>query len=200
MKVNPKFPWEREVIEFVRTEMSEVSPSHDFEHVKRVVELCELIRRKEGGDPEILRAASWLHDIGRRAEERSGEDHAEVSAEIAEDLLPRVGFPSDKLEEVTHTIRAHRFSSGPEPRTLEAKILQDADNLDALGAVGIARCFCVVGERKTSLESGVEHFHEKLLRLPRLMHTETARRLAEKRRRRMVLFLEWLEEEWRMRS
>ncbi|WP_456483899.1 HD domain-containing protein [Methanopyrus kandleri] len=200
MKVNSKFPWEREVIEFVRTEMSEVSPSHDFEHVKRVVGLCEFIRRKEGGDPEILRAAAWLHDIGRPAEERSGEDHAEVSAEIAEDLLPRVGFPSDKLGEVTHAIRAHRFSTGPEPRTLEAKILQDADNLDALGAVGIARCFCVVGERGTSLESGVEHFHEKLLRLPELMHTETARRLAEERRRRMVLFLEWLEKERRMRS
>ncbi|WP_457615048.1 HD domain-containing protein [Methanopyrus sp.] len=200
MKVDPRFPWEREVIEFVRTKMSEVSPSHDFEHVKRVVGLCEFIGRKEGGDLEVLRAAAWLHDIGRPKEEQSGEDHAEVSAEIAGDFLPRVGFPSDKLEGVVHAIRAHRFSTGPEPRTLEAKILQDADNLDALGAVGIARCFCVVGERRTSIESGVEHFHEKLLRLPELMHTETARRLAKERRRRMLLFLKWLEEERRMRS
>ncbi len=193
--IEPSFPWERPLVRFVEGKMRGSPPSHDFSHVKRVVRLCEVIRREEGGDAEVLRAAAWLHDVGRPVEERTGEDHAKVGAEIAEEILPEVGFPEGKVGEVVHAIEAHRYSTGPDPETLEAMILQDADNLDAMGAIGVARCFCVVGERRTTLEDGVRHFHEKLLRLSDLMHTGTGRRIAERRRKKMIRFLEWLEAE-----
>jgi len=193
----PRFPWERELIKFVRRRLrgSRVPPSHGYDHVRRVVSLCEFIGDREGADVEILRAAAWLHDVGRPEEERTGRDHARISARIAAKVLPSVGFPESKLDDVVHAIEAHRYSTGPEPETLEAKILQDADNLDALGAVGIARCFCVVGERRTRIRDGVQHFYEKLLKLPDLMHTETARKLARIRLRRMLAFLDWYREE-----
>ncbi len=189
------FPWERPLIDVVKRKMEGAPPSHDFSHVKRVVRLCDVIRREEGGDREVLRAAAWLHDVGRPLEEETGRDHAEIGAEIAEALLPELGFPEDKVREVVHAVEAHRYSTGPEPETLEAEILQDADNLDAMGAVGIARCFCVVGERGTSLADGVKHFHEKLLHLVDIMNTETARGIALRRKEKMIRFLDWLESE-----
>ncbi|MEO2241170.1 MAG: HD domain-containing protein [Euryarchaeota archaeon] len=196
------FPWERDLAAFVRRRLRNPNapPSHGYDHVRRVVSLCEFIGRREGADLEVLLAAAWLHDVGRPEEERTGRDHARISARIAARVLPSLGFPRSKLDDVVHAIEAHRYSSGPEPRTLEARILQDADNLDALGAVGIARCFCVVGERGTSLEDGIRHFHEKLLKLPELMHTETARRLARARVRRLLAFLGWFRDETGMRS
>jgi len=156
--------------------------THDFSHVERVFNLCMHIGREEGADLEILALASLLHDIARPLEsEGKVEDHAKAGAEIARKYLLSVGYHRDKIEEVVHAIEAHRFSRGPEPKTLEAKILSDADKLDAIGAIGIARVFMYSGEHGRSIEDSIRHFEEKILKLKDLMYTETAKRMAEGR-------------------
>lgn len=94
-----------------------------------------------------------------------------------------MGYSRDFIERVCHCIEAHSFSSGIVPKTLEAKILSDADKLDAIGHIGIARVFMYSGEKGRDIESALRHFEEKLLRLKDLLYTETARKIAEKRHR-----------------
>ena len=137
----------------------------------------------------MLEIAALLHDVAR-GHENSNLHHAVKGAEIARELLTARGY--HKVNEVIHCIEAHSFSGGVEPKTLEAKIIQDADRLDAIGAIGIARCFEYHGKYGGE---PIAHFQEKLLKLKDLMHTETARRLAEERHRFMVEFLDRLDRE-----
>jgi len=116
---------------------------HDFDHVLRVLSLARRIGQAEGADPEIVHAAALLHDIGRERAEATGRDHAEFAAERARDIL--AGAPPEKVEAVAHAVATHRFRTGPEPTTLEAQVLFDADKLDAIGAVGVARAFAYGG-------------------------------------------------------
>ena len=127
--------------------MSEHSFSgHDFEHVSRVYNLAKAIGKEEKADMLVLEAAALMHDLGRLAELKDPKlNHAVESAKIACDILKGIDFPDDKVQDVLHAIRAHRFSKGEIPFTTEAKVLQDADRLDALGAIGIARCFAFTG-------------------------------------------------------
>ena len=156
--------------------------THGFSHVQRVLNLCMHIGKKEGADLEVLALAALLHDIARPLEDRGKiEDHALESAKIAKRFLEGIGYP--KAEEVAHAIEAHRFSRPPEPRTLEAKILSDADKLDAIGAIGIARVFMYSGEHGRDVEASLRHFEEKILKLRGLMYTETARKIALERHR-----------------
>lgn len=151
---------------------------HDEDHVKRVTKLALFIAEREGGDLEIVKKAAELHDIAR-----DYENHAIVGAKMAERILRAEGYDDDFIKRVCHCIEAHSFSSGIKPETIEAKILSDADKLDAIGAIGIARAFMFAGERKRSLNDALKHFEEKLLKLKNLMHTETAKKIAEKRHR-----------------
>lgn len=156
--------------------------THGFSHTERVFNLCMHIGREEGADLEVLALASLLHDVARPLESSGRvEDHAVEGARIARSYLRSLGYPEDKIEAVAHAIEAHRFSRGPEPRTLEAKILSDADKLDAIGAIGIARVFMYSGEHGRDIEASLKHFEEKILRLKDLMYTETAKRMAEGR-------------------
>ncbi len=158
--------------------------THGFSHVERVFNLCLHIGKGEGADLEILALAALLHDVARPLESAGKvEDHAVEGARIARHFLRGIGYPEEKVEEVAHAIEAHRFSGGPEPRTLEARILSDADKLDAIGAIGVARVFMYSGEHGRSVEDSLEHFEEKILKLKDLMYTETARKLAEERHR-----------------
>ena len=116
---------------------------HDFDHVLRVLALAERIGSAEGADLEIVRAAALLHDVGRVQAEAEGIDHAAFAAAQAREIL--VGLPDSKVDAVIHAIAAHRFRGGPEPDTLEARVLFDADKLDAIGAVGVARAFAYGG-------------------------------------------------------
>src|SRR5512138_535888 len=125
------------------------APSHDFSHVERVYRLAERIAREEGTDLFIVRMAALLHDIGRAEESKanSPEDiHEELSVRMAGPLLDGLGVPGDKKEAILHAIATHRHRRGGEPRTPEAKCLFDADKLDSLGAVGIARSYLWLGE------------------------------------------------------
>jgi len=181
--------------EFARS-FFEREGTHGFSHVERVFNLCLHIGREEGADLEVLALASLLHDIARPLEDSGKvEDHALESARIARHFLLSLGYPEEKVEAVTHAIEAHRFSRGPEPRTLEAKILSDADKLDAIGAIGIARVFMYSGEHGRDIEASLKHFEEKILKLKDLMYTETAKRIAEDRHRFTVEFIERIKRE-----
>ena len=116
-------------------------PAHDFDHVLRVTEMAVRLARAEGADVEVVRAAALLHDVGR--DDASGRDHAEVSADVARRILE--SHPPEKVEAVTQAILQHRFRSGPRPDSLEARCLFDADKLDSIGAIGIARAYAIAG-------------------------------------------------------
>ena len=170
--------------------------THGFSHVERVFNLCIHIGKEEGADLEVLALASLLHDVARPLESAGKvEDHAAEGARIARHFLRSLGYPEEKVEAVAHAIEAHRFSRGPEPETLEARILSDADKLDAIGAVGIARVFMYSGEHGRSIEDSLAHFEEKILKLRDLMYTETAKRIAGERHRFTVEFIERIRRE-----
>jgi len=184
---------------------------HDFDHVLRVLALAERLAQAEGADLEIVRTAALLHDMARNGSHQ-GVDHAQAGAEMARRLL--AGAPADKVEAVAHAISAHRFRAGPAPQTIEAKVLHDADKLDAIGAIGVARAFAYGGHEGQRLwgevgegyqegaETRAEHtpvheFHMKLTRIQERLLTESARRLAAGRHAYMVAFFERLEQEVR---
>ncbi|MBN1137597.1 MAG: HD domain-containing protein [Anaerolineae bacterium] len=182
---------------------------HDWGHVLRVLALAERMAEIEGADVEIVRTATLLHDIARSD---SLTDHAQAGAEIARRLL--TGHPPDRVEAVAHAIAAHRFRSGPTPQTLEAKIVHDADKLDAIGAVGVARAFAYGGlngqrlwaevppgyeESKATQQehTPIHEFKIKLAKIRDRLLTDSGRRLAEERHTFMVAFFERLEMEVR---
>ncbi|ADB58667.1 HD domain-containing protein [Archaeoglobus profundus] len=164
--------------------------SHDKGHVERVVKLAVYIAEKEGANVEVVRKSAELHDIAR-----DRPNHAIESAKLARKILRREGYDEKFIEEVVHCIEAHSFSSGVKPKTLEAKVLSDADKLDAIGAIGIARAFLFSGEKGRSIEETLKHFEEKLLKLKDMLYTRTARELAEDRHEFLVKFYEQIKKE-----
>ena len=164
--------------------------AHGEDHVLRVLKIARFIAAKEGADIEVVSKAALLHDSFR-----NGENHALKSAEFARKLLSEEGYGEEFIEAVVHAIEAHSFSGRIEPRTLEAKVLSDADKLDAIGAIGVARAFMVAGERGRGIEETVKHFEEKLLKLKDLLYTETARKLAERKHEFLIAFYRKIKEE-----
>jgi len=171
------------------------SGAHGFDHTIRVVRLCEGLGAREGADMAVLIPAAVFHDIARPLEEETGVPHEEEGARMAAEYLESVHYPAERITGIVHAIRAHRYSSGIDPETLEARVLSDADNLDAMGAVGIARTFMQSGETGREIADATGHFHEKLLNLKDRMHTESAREIAGKRHAFLVAFLAALEDE-----
>jgi uncharacterized protein len=181
---------------------------HDFDHVLRVLALAERLARAEGADLEIVRTAVLLHDVARSHGDRLVRDHALAGAKFARRLL--AGHLPEKVEAVAHAIAAHRFRAGPVPQTLEAKVVHDADKLDAIGAIGVARAFAYGGHEgqrlwgnvppayEESLENRHEHtpvheYHMKLVKIKGRLLTDSGRQLAEERHAYMVAFFERLE-------
>lgn len=134
--------------------------SHDYGHTMRVLRIAFRIGRKEGADLDVLYAAAMLHDIGYAKDVKR---HEKLGARMARDILRKTDFPRKKVPLVLACIRNHRFSRNSRADSIEEKILQDADKLDAMGAIGIARCFLWTGERKQPLQIGIDHFYDKLL-------------------------------------
>jgi uncharacterized protein len=182
------------MFEYVRTVLKG-SGAHGFDHTLRVVRLCEDLGAREGADMKILIPAAIFHDIARPLEETTGVPHEEEGARMAAAYLEAIHYPADLIAGVVHAIRSHRYSTGIEPGTLEARVLSDADNLDAVGAVGIARTFMQSGEQGNGIADAADHFHDKLLNLKDHMYTESAREIAEGRHALLVAFLAALEEE-----
>ena len=179
---------------YVKNELSQAG-GHGWDHVFRVSILCEIIGKNEHANMEILLPAAFLHDIARHLEEERGIPHEEEGAKVAEIFLRSIDYKEEYIPEIINAIRTHRFMSKEIPKTLEAKILSDADKLDAMGAIGIVRVFMMVGERKGGLKDAIDHFNTKLLKLKSLMYTNTASKICEKRHNYMKKFLETLSNE-----
>jgi uncharacterized protein len=185
--------------------------AHDFDHVLRVVAMADRIARAEGADREVVRVAALLHDIGLD-EGRAG--HETSAAQRATEILRTHGYDEIFCAAVAHAIESHRFRSGPTPQTLEAKVLFDADKLDAIGAIGVARAFAFGAHRGQKLwgvvppdyvdqpagadpnqHTAVHEFHVKLSKIKDRMFTVTGKQIAAERHAFMVTFYEQLERE-----
>lgn len=179
--------------------------SHDLAHILRVFRNAMRIQAEEGGDARILAAAVLLHDCV--AVEKNSPLRAEASrlaAEKASGILAGLGWSDGDVAGVAHAVAAHSFSANITPEALEAKILQDADRLDALGAIGVARCFYIGGRMNSGLHDvadpaggarelddkrfAIDHFPIKLFRLADGFQTAAGRRMAAERHARLVEF------------
>ena len=188
-------------------------PTHGFDHIRRVYELCERLGEAEGANLKILRAAALLHDAQSGPNVR--EKHHTASAHFAGDVLRREGWPEEEIKAVQHCIRAHRFRDNNEkPRSLESKILFDADKLDAIGAVGVIRAvsyailheqelyaspsqqFLSTGEREPGEPHTPHHeFIYKLQHLKDQLYTSAGKALARQRHDFLVHFFQQFEAE-----
>jgi len=205
-------------------EMQDASSAHDIDHVMRVYNLCLYLARDEPNvDLDVLKISALLHDIARVQEDEddSGNtDHAILSAEMAGEILRTLDYPERTIGQVKHCIVSHRFRSHNRPRTKEAKILFDADKLDVIGAIGIARCFMIAGQYGERLYSNVSideyvkdnlvdgkrngrikiisqhapniEFETKFKHIPDTIHTAKAKQLAQRRLDYMEHFFERL--------
>jgi uncharacterized protein len=170
--------------------------AHSYEHTLRVRQLCLLLGSKEGADLEVLEAAALLHDIGRPEEEVTGESHAKVGANMAVAFLATTAFPKKKLPQVASAIQTHRFSENKTPESLEGEILSDADKLDAMGALGLARTIAESLVQKCGLHGMIEHMDRKILKLHDRIFTTTGKELAEPRHQLLITFMHALASEF----
>ena len=187
-------------------------PAHDYTHVMRVYKNAEWLCRGEGARPELVLCAVLLHDIVSYAKSDARSADAPVrSAEKARVILKECGYSDSDISTVSKAISEHGFSRGVTPESTEGKILQDADRLDAIGAIGIARVFSVAGSEGRPLYSAddpfctgrqpddlrwtVDHFYSKLLKLASGMNTKSAEAEARRRMRILVEYLENLKRE-----
>ena len=187
---------------------------HGPDHTERVHKTALHIGRLMEARLDVLSAAALLHDIGRRYETREQGEicHAEKGAELARDILEKLNFPQSFIDETAHCIEAHRYRGDKNPRTLEAKILYDADKLDSIGAVGIGRAFLFAGQTGARLHNDTDvdildckpyskedtayrEFKFKMSKIKDRMLTPEGRRLAEERHVFMEVFFERLERE-----
>ena len=184
-------------------------PAHDISHVKRVVQNTIRLTEAENGNAEITIPAAWLHDCVSVAKDSPLRKQAsKLAAKEAVNFLESVNYQPGLLEPIFHAIEAHSFSANIETETLEARIVQDADRLEAVGAIGITRCFLTGGSMGTPLYDPsdpfaenrdpddrrftLDHFYCKLLGLAETMKTDAGRAEAVKRTDYMREFLQQL--------
>ncbi len=186
--------------------------SHDIAHLQRVWNNAAAIQASEGGDSAILAASVLLHDcVTVEKNDPLRPQASRLAARKASDVLAALDWPADRIAAVAHAIEAHSFSAGIPPETLEARILQDADRLDAIGMIGVARCFYVAGRLGSALYDpadpaaeerpladarfALDHFDNKLFKLADGFQTATGARLAATRQQRLRRFYdEFLDE------
>jgi uncharacterized protein len=200
------------LVEIARARVSSAEPAHDWQHVLRVAENARAIASAEGARVEIAVAAALLHELFNYPKDHPESSRSgEVCAEEALAVLRSSGWDEPDAQSVAYAIRVHSFSRGLPAETLEAKVLQDADRLDAIGAIGVARCFATCAAMKRPFydpedplcerrapddkQWGVDHFFQKLLRIPATLNTQTGRALAEARAGFLRAFLAQLSSE-----
>jgi uncharacterized protein len=184
------------------------SGSHDLDHTLRVYRLGIRIGKLENADLDVVRVAALLHDIGRAQQDTSNGQvcHAGQGAIMSRDIIRELPLTGEQKENIVHSIRTHRFRGNHPPETLEARVLFDADKLDAIGAVGVARAYLFAGEIGARLHSpevkaedsipysendtGYREYRLKLQMIKNRMLTETGRKLAGERHRFMEAFFE----------
>jgi len=196
----------------VRKKVGKNDPAHDFEHIMRVYNNAKRLAKMEGINPRLVLAATLLHDIVSysKSDPRSKNSSVESAAK-AKQILGKYNYTREEIRIISDAIRDHSFSRGTVPETMVGKILQDADRLDAVGAIGIARTFSVGGAEKRPFYNiqdpfcktrspedtkwTLDHFYKKLLLLEKKMNTDSAKLEARKRVKIMRQFLDVLREE-----
>ncbi len=179
-------------VQYISELFQKNSGGHDAAHSLRVYRNAMMIADKESAcDREIVALAALLHDA---------DDHKLFSTSNNENtraFLKENHIPAEMTDRICEVINSVSFSRNKDrrPETIEAEVVQDADRLDAIGAIGVARTFAYGGEHGRPLEDSVQHFHDKLLLLKNLMNTETGKKLAEKRHAFLEEFLKELREE-----
>lgn len=203
--------WERRFRLFIQ-DMDFKDASHGLVHIERVVVAAKKIGQIEKAEPAIFIPAAWLHDCV--AVEKNSPDRSKAStlaAQKAKRFLQSVDYPGQHIDPIFHAIQAHSFSANIPTETLEACVVQDADRLDALGAIGLARCL-MTGERlgiplyhtddpfcsnRTADDRKyiIDHFYAKLFTLPETMKTNAGRQEARRRAQFLEQFLQQFETE-----
>lgn len=203
--------WEPQFRRFI-AEQPGGDPGHSLIHLERVVATALRLAAEENARAEIVLPAAWLHDcvhVAKDSPERVSASR--LAADHAAGFLRGAGYPEEFLPDIRHAIEAHSYSAGIEPRTIEAKVVQDADRLDALGAIGVARCIAVGSalgrplyeaddpfcSRRAPDDNGasVDHFYSKLLKLAGTMQTSAGRHEAERRTAFVQAFIAQLKTE-----
>jgi uncharacterized protein len=201
-------------LETLATAAATGDAAHDLQHLRRVWASAQtLLARAPDADALVVMAACFLHDLLNLP--KNSPDRAQASrrsAQLARHQLAWLGFPADKLDAVAHAIEAHSYSAAIVPASLEAQIVQDADRIDALGAVGLARMFSISGQLgralahptdplalyrpRDDLAYALDHIEEKLAKLPAMMQTGAGRAVAEERLALMLAFRDAFVNEW----
>lgn len=206
-----------ELLEIIKKEvegrLSGINSCHELEHTERVYNLAIYIGKQENADLEVLGLAAILHDIARKEQDESGGkiDHAKRGAELAAEILAKYNLPKEKLDNIVHCIATHRFRDNNKPETLEAKILYDADKLDAVGAIGIGRAFAFAGHlgakvhdenvdidekaEYTKDDTAYREFLVKLAKIKDKVLTDEGKRIAAQRHQFMEHFFERINKE-----
>jgi len=199
------------LIEEARRVIGDEDPSHDLDHALRVLGNAECIAQSEGGDLEVIIPAGLFHDaVNYSKDDPRAKYAAEESARVVREILEKFpDYDREKIARVERAVIEHSYSNGIRPESLDSKIVQDADRLEATGAISIMRTFCSTGqmrrkfynpedpfcEQREPSNYAVDLFYKRLLKVRDLMNTETAKRLAENRTRFLYDFLEQLREE-----
>ena len=203
------------VLDLIKTDIKKImynDSAHDFDHIMRVYKNAQQIIKKEKVNETLVLSAVLLHDIASfpKSDKRSKNSSIE-SAKKAKTILKKYDFTSDEITIVCDAISEHSFSQKKIPKTIEGKILQDADRLDALGAIGIIRVFATGGSLRRPFYNlddpfckkripndktwTLDHFFEKLLKLEFLMNTKSGKIEAKKRTKILKNFLKQLKHE-----
>ncbi|HHE0472205.1 TPA: HD domain-containing protein [Vibrio parahaemolyticus] len=198
-------------LEFMQQEM-QVDAAHDKEHVKRVVKTAKQLCDEENADIAIVLPAAYLHDCFTYPKDHPNRKQSSaIAAKKAIAYLESIQYPQHYHDAIAHAIEAHSFSANIRPNTLEAQIVQDADRLDALGAIGVTRCIQVSTHFNAQLYNDddmfakerelndkqftVDHFQTKLFKIVDTMNTESAKLEANKRKAFMQTYLKQLHDE-----
>ncbi len=189
--------------------LANADAGHGVDHIERVVVNAIRIGREENAEPAVVMPAAWLHDCVS-VPKSSPDRHlaSRLAADRALEILSSLNYPDPWNRQIHHAIAAHSFSAGIACESIDARVVQDADRLEALGAIGMARCFMTGGAMLTSLyhvdqpmpldrhlddrKYSIDHFFAKLFRLPKTMQTEAGRLEANRRTGIMLQFLEEL--------
>jgi len=203
------------VLESLKQEMQlkmSNEPAHDFDHIMRVYKNAQKICKKEKTHEKLVLCAVLLHDvISYPKTDKRSKLSSFKSSEASKQILKKYNFTEDEIQIISDAIQNHSFSQNKTPKTIEGKILQDADRLDAIGAIGIARVFAVAGSEKRPFYSiddpfckkrnpddykwALDHFFKKLMLLESLMNTKSGKTEAKKRTKVLKYFLSELKKE-----
>jgi len=170
--------------------------SHAFDHIERVYKIATYLAKKEGADVEIVQIAALLHDIGRTLK----EPHQKTGAKAADKILKKIGYPEDKRKIVSKIVLVHKLSERKKVRTLEEKIIWDADKIDLIGILGILRIFHFHGNEFTPFDYVIKRWFKVWKDIYKMLFTKTAKKLTKDRYKKTLKFTSDLKKEISLRD